>query len=672
MATGSNIYGYKNARFPNGVATNEVDALDGFAEIDMDGDEINIVASTVLVNGAPIAGAGLVHNPMISNLNLGGFDVAGVGLSLIDINTKTQNLSSTPGITTLNGNVIIASSSSVPLKINNNAPVQQINSSESGSVTVLENSKIGGVLGVSNIGAIVAKAYNDTNTSITVGEAGWRSSQSHSLGASGTDYVILTTPENTATPTERLRIGSNGITTLSGVTNVGRLEVGVGGGAFIDGDYTNTGSVGFDQDVLFNPTSFPSFQGGNSGWGGDFVPKPAPFNGSIGTSVKPFSGLSIEGSSVLGGNSQMKIGASESFAVTDDTAGQFQLLKFSVNNAQVLSQIKHVFTAGLEPINNLTGDIGTTLKKFNTVYCADVNIGSTTLSAIDSVTSANTNGISGHSIEIDTNATAISDNFMTIETNTTAISDNTSSIVTNTNDLAINTNSIVALNTKTQYQSANSNETIFTGAIGSDEVKVGTDWTVGYDSRNLNLTNADGYKTIIGTTKPDAAYSTILSHIDNTLRVDGMLSGITDAGGVNRCWGHTETYIAGGTILAGRVLAIIQEGTFSGVRLRVGYLYSGIETSSRIYPIGISQHDALQYEPITICTRGITSVISSIGFATPQRGSVVVGGLTGDYGRILPGAAAGADQSRLGFMCQATPITANTACLIYFSGGFQT
>ena len=214
MATGSNIYGYKNARFPNGIATDEMDALDGTTEIDMEGNEINFIATSVLVNGAPIGGGTGVQNPMTSALNMGGFDIVDVGLSLNAINTKTQNLSAVGSVSTLNGDVIIQSAT-IPLTIDGSI-VQQLNSSEFGCISILENKKTGGVLDAANIGAIVARAYNNTATSITVGSAGFSSTQNHTIGSSGTDFIVFTTPQNTATATERLRIGSDNTTVITG------------------------------------------------------------------------------------------------------------------------------------------------------------------------------------------------------------------------------------------------------------------------------------------------------------------------------------------------------------------------------------------------------------------------------------------------------------------------
>ena len=256
MATGSNIYGYKSARFPNGVATNDIDAINGSAEIDMDGDEIDFIASAVLINGVPISGGGGggVQNPMTSTLNLGGFDIADVGLSLNAINDKVQNITAGGGLTSFDGDVIIENATSIPMRINGSV-VQCFNSSELGCSDIQERSTAGGVLSGTNIGSVVVKAYNNLDASVTVGEAGFSSSQNHTATASGTDYTIATTNENTTTVVERVRVGSDGLVSLTGnlgvslntesttyteggvagvllkVANVSTLYAGVGAGA---------------------------------------------------------------------------------------------------------------------------------------------------------------------------------------------------------------------------------------------------------------------------------------------------------------------------------------------------------------------------------------------------------------------------------------------------------
>jgi hypothetical protein len=103
----TDIYGGNtDAIFTEGVRTSEIEDTDqtnNNVKIDLSSaDTINLIAPNVLVNGAPIGGGGGgVQNPLTSNLDIGAFDVEGVGLSLLAINSsvgiqqlKTQNIAS--------------------------------------------------------------------------------------------------------------------------------------------------------------------------------------------------------------------------------------------------------------------------------------------------------------------------------------------------------------------------------------------------------------------------------------------------------------------------------------------------------------------------------------------------------------------------------------------------
>ena len=236
---------------------------------------------------------------------------------------------------------------------------------------------------------------------------------------------------------------------------------------------------------------------------------------------------------------------------------------------------------------------------------------------------------------------------------------------------------------KTQYQSAVGNITTFTGGVNSatlyaqNSLNISSDWKIQYDNlENLKILNSDGYETIIATSEPIASQNTILSNINygNMLPIS-MLANITEsAGGINKCWGHTETYIANENLLAGRIVSLTDTagGTDGSNFLKVGYLLSGIETVGSTYPIGITQNNALLGQPVRVCVRGYTSAIVGVADTSPNRGSTVISGLTASFGKIFTGTAAAADQARIGFVAQSNPVILNNPCLIFVKTFFTT
>jgi hypothetical protein len=186
--------------------------------------------------------------------------------------------------------------------------------------------------------------------------------------------------------------------------------------------------------------------------------------------------------------------------------------------------------------------------------------------------------------------------------------------------------------------------------------------------KELHVSDGLKLKQSVGNT------STIISHADySNMYPADMLSSITALGGTNRCWGHTETYIAQENILAGRILTMYDTGqdTDSSNYLKVGYYRSGIETDGSVFPIGISQHNVSAGSSITVCSRGLTSVILATADSHPDRGSMVIAGLTAVQGKAYIATAATADQGRIGFVAQSNAVAANGPCLIYFRGWFQ-
>jgi hypothetical protein len=146
-------------------------------------------------------------------------------------------------------------------------------------------------------------------------------------------------------------------------------------------------------------------------------------------------------------------------------------------------------------------------------------------------------------------------------------------------------------------------------------------------------------------------------------------------GGVNRCWGHTATYIAGINLVAGRVVSLRARdspfGTDNTVKLLVEYLRVNVdETEPTIYPIGITQHNANTGEPITVCILGYTTCINQSGDGSPERGSAVLAG-SSNSGKVRTDITASNNQARLGCVAQSNHGVGNTTLLIYFSGFYQ-
>ena len=115
-----NIFGDDSENtFPSGISTTNVSAIDASADVELGANEIDLIATTVSINGVPIAGGG-VQNPMVATLNGGGQDINNVNsltVSTIDSDamimgaTNIELLSATQitGLLTLNGGLDVAS-----------------------------------------------------------------------------------------------------------------------------------------------------------------------------------------------------------------------------------------------------------------------------------------------------------------------------------------------------------------------------------------------------------------------------------------------------------------------------------------------------------------------------------------------------------------------------------
>jgi hypothetical protein len=166
--------------------------------------------------------------------------------------------------------------------------------------------------------------------------------------------------------------------------------------------------------------------------------------------------------------------------------------------------------------------------------------------------------------------------------------------------------------------------------------------------------------------------STILSHIDySTISPPTMMSSLTVSGGTNKMWGHSALYIAGVDLLGGRVVALKdQTSANDNIGLEVEYLQSGTEASPTVSPIGITQHDCLAGEKITVCILGYTTAICENGDGSPERGSQILAGTDGKINRSINDSAS-ANEARLGFVAQSTSIGSNGAILVYYDGFYQ-
>jgi hypothetical protein len=169
--------------------------------------------------------------------------------------------------------------------------------------------------------------------------------------------------------------------------------------------------------------------------------------------------------------------------------------------------------------------------------------------------------------------------------------------------------------------------------------------------------------------------SKIISHIDYSNLYPYLMVADLDGntGGVNKCWGHTATYVAGVQLMAGRVVSLKKAiASSDNIRkLEVEYLRVNLdENQPTIYPIGITQHNANANEPIIVCVLGYTTAILQSGDSTPERGSIVLSD-SSNTGKIRTSVQASNNQGRIGFCAQSNNGGGNSTMLIYYSGYFQ-
>lgn len=93
------IYGYPQGSTGIKYNTNEIESIDQTVKIELDDNEINLIGTNVLVNGNPISGGGGgdVTNPLTSDLNIGNFDITGVGFGGLETLNGLNNTVSLQG-----------------------------------------------------------------------------------------------------------------------------------------------------------------------------------------------------------------------------------------------------------------------------------------------------------------------------------------------------------------------------------------------------------------------------------------------------------------------------------------------------------------------------------------------------------------------------------------------
>ena len=207
-----------------------------------------------------------------------------------------------------------------------------------------------------------------------------------------------------------------------------------------------------------------------------------------------------------------------------------------------------------------------------------------------------------------------------------------------------------------------------------------TEWKVKDDSVNNNRLTAEHYdgagimdKQVVLANKPETETENTIYKDEkySGLNVDSMRSSLTVSGGTNKGWGNFMTLTAGEDLLAGRVVGIRFElvGSDTTESLKLVYLEAGTNTDASIYPVGITQHDALNGAEIKILTKGFTSMIFAIAEANPNRGCLISYHNFSNVGKAKVGG--GNNIAILGYLAQSNAIATDGAALVYFDGYFH-
>jgi hypothetical protein len=204
-------------------------------------------------------------------------------------------------------------------------------------VYTMNSDRLGGVADGSLIGVIQFNCFDNTNTSRAVARIDTRSLGAQTATNRGCDYIIRSTLSNDINHEERFKISADGTTYITGgldLTNDLNMN---------NNNIVDIGLANYNLETsLLDLTTRTQNIGAIAGF-----------------------------TEILGGMNQ-KLSTGDTFNISDDNS-PFSLLKFNVSNTDILSQIKHVFSNGLETSLNNIGSIGTTLKRFNTLWVNSIN-----------------------------------------------------------------------------------------------------------------------------------------------------------------------------------------------------------------------------------------------------------------------------------------------------------
>jgi hypothetical protein len=186
---------------------------------------------------------------------------------------------------------------------------------------------------------------------------------------------------------------------------------------------------------------------------------------------------------------------------------------------------------------------------------------------------------------------------------------------------------------------------------------------------------------------PETSYVTQSLDFTNESMTVGLMKALHgDAGGTNKCWGSTRTFIAAEEVISGRAVsfAIPEGGVSSGadatsvIRVKHCQNRSGSETTGENCPVGVSQNNANAGEPVIVCVIGITSISVEQTNNGVKPGSQVMAS-DSDSGRAQIMTSGGPNEGRLGVMISSDNITGALAgnydgsnkcmALIHLGGG---
>ena len=300
--------------YTNDIRCSDVKNQIGTTRIDFtDPEDINIQCTELLLNGVPLTSGG-AGSELTQDLSIGAYDITNIpqynGItSLREIALDTQNIQS--------------SVPSVETVFNNvlKCTGKMINEGLSVTNPVGQNDMSGTLLHDGNIELYGNINLNNNNiTGFGIGGTQTLQSLNTTVGIYGSDIFAL--KEKTYN-----------------ISNV-----------------VNDTSTEFIGDILSSSLS----------------------NSSLGSPTKQFENLYMTGIGTMGslittiGNVIHRLNGTKSFTVGDDSS-PLSLLFFKVSITGIISQIKHIFSNGLEPFTNGVGSIGTALKRFNSLFINNVD-----------------------------------------------------------------------------------------------------------------------------------------------------------------------------------------------------------------------------------------------------------------------------------------------------------